>query len=186
MSHLTEQAIQATFFELLAESPLDKITVRQITQRCGISRNTFYYHYHDVYDLLEKTFAVEEERMLADMHDISTMRQGFMQASRFAIENRQAIYHIYNSMSRDMLTSYLYKSASISMRRYIEGQCGDRPLAEQDMNDLVFLLASMIEGAIINIMREGLSRDVENLVENAIRILDGCVRLAIENCRRQD
>lgn len=183
MSHLTEQAIQIAFMQLLAEQPLDKITVREITTRCGISRNTFYYHYHDVYDLLENLFAIEEERMLADVRDVSTMRQGFMEASRFAIDNRKAIYHIYNSVSRDTLTNYLYRSASIYMTRYVKGQCGEELLSEQDFEDLVFLLASMMEGAIINILREGLPRDVESLIDNGTRLLDGMVKLAIENSR---
>ena len=74
MSHLTEQAIQATFIRLLNERPLDKITVRDLADECGISRNTFYYHYHDIYELLEKMFEGEKERMLQDMQDISTIR----------------------------------------------------------------------------------------------------------------
>lgn len=186
MTHFTEQAIRTSFMKLLNERPLDKITVREIAAECGISRNTFYYHYHDVYDLLEKMFAMEEERMLADMHDVSTMREGFTQATRFAVENRQAIYHVYNSVSRDTLTRYLYNSAAISMRRYVLSQCGDDRPSDQDLNDLVFLMASMIEGAIINIMREGLSRDVELLVENATRMLDGMVHLALQNCKTQE
>ena len=183
MSHLTEKAIQETFIRLLSEQPLDKITVRQIAQECGISRNTFYYHYHDVYDLLEKLFAVEEQRMLADLQDISTMRQGLVEATRFALENRRAVYNIYNSMSRDVLSRYLYNSAAIYMRRYVLSQCDGEVPSEKDLDDLVFLLASMVEGAIINIMREGLTRDVEHLIDNATRLLDGMVRLALENCK---
>ena len=183
MSRLTERAIQATFIDLLNEHPLDKITVREIAEACGISRNTFYYHYHDVYDLLETVLKSEEERILADMQDITTMRQGFTEATRFANENRKAIYHIYNSMRRDVLTGYLYNSASIYMKRYILSQCNENLIDEQDLNDLVFLFASMIEGVIINVMREGLSRDVEKLIDNAIRILDGTVRVALSNCR---
>ena len=185
MSHLTEQAIQQAFIAMLAEKPLDQITVNEISRACGISRNTFYYHYHDIYDLLARMFAIEEERMLADMQDIATMRQGFVEATRFAIENRNAIYHIYNSVNRDMLSNYLYKSASICMRRYSIGQDGASELTDKDLDDLVFLLASMIEGAVINILREGLSLRVEDLVENATRLLDGTVKLAIENCAKQ-
>lgn len=185
MSHLTEQAIQASFMKLLNERPLDKITVREIAADCGINRNTFYYHYHDIYDLLDKTFALEEERMLSDVRDVSTMRQGFVEATRFAIENRRAVYHVYNSVSRDTLTRYLYNSAAIHMRKYIMSQCDDENVpSEQDLNDLVFLFASMIEGVIINVMREGLTRDVETLIDNATRLLDGVVKLALDNCRK--
>ena len=185
MSHLTEQAIQAAFIRLLNERPLDKITVREIADECGINRNTFYYHYHDIYDLLDKLFAIEEERMLSNMEDVSTLKQGFIMATQFALDNKRAIYHVYNSVSRDVLTGYLYNSSAIAMRRYVLGQCGDDIPDQRDLDDLVFLLASMIEGAVINIMREGLTRDAEALVDNAIRLLDGFVHLALENCKEK-
>ena len=169
--------------DIMNEKPLDKITVREIADDCGINRNTFYYHYHDIFDLLEKMFAKEEERLLSEIQDVTTLQQGFMQATHFAMENYQAIYHAYNSVSRDSLTRYLYNAASISMRKYILGQCDkDNMPSDRDLEDLIFLFASMIEGAIINVMREGLTRDVENLIDNAIRLMEGTVRLAIDNC----
>ena len=184
MSHLTEQAIQSTFRRLLNERPLDKITVRVLADECGISRNTFYYHYHDIYELLELMFENENKRMLSDMQDISTMRQSLTEATRFILENRMAILHIYNSVNRDILERYLYQSSAIYLRRYVEGQIGDDPISDQDLDDLVFLLSSMVEGVIINILREGISRDLEMLIDNAIRLLDGTVRLALDNCRK--
>ena len=42
MTRFTERAIMDAFFELLVEKPLDKVTVADIAQRCGINRNTFY------------------------------------------------------------------------------------------------------------------------------------------------
>ena len=49
----TRMALVRAFFSLLAEKPIDKVTVTDITLRCGVNRNTFYYHYRDVYDLYE-------------------------------------------------------------------------------------------------------------------------------------
>ena len=51
-SELTKKAINQAFLDILAEKPLEKITVRDITERCGINRNTFYYHYQDIPALL--------------------------------------------------------------------------------------------------------------------------------------
>ena len=181
MSNLTERAITQAFVELLNEYPLDKITVRQIAQKCGISRNTFYYHYHDIYDLLEQLFASEEERLLAGIDNIVTLQQTFTEATMFVRQNQRAIFHIYNSIGRDTLSSYLYNSARICMRNYILHQCEGVSPSEQDLNDLIFLYASMLEGAVINIMREGALRDTEALISNAIRMLEGTVRLALEN-----
>lgn len=182
MTKFTEQAIQETFIQLLGDQPIDKITVHEIASSCGISRNTFYYHYHDIYDLLEQILATEEQRMLNDMRDVSTMRQCFTESMRFAIKHRQAIIHVYTSSSRDMLTRYLYNFAEISMRRYVENQCTGEMIDERDFNDLVFLLTSMVQGVVINILRDGTSWDVEALIDNAARLLDGTVKVALKNC----
>ena len=44
MSGFTKEIIIRTLFELLNEKPLAKITVKDIVERCGVNRNTFYYH----------------------------------------------------------------------------------------------------------------------------------------------
>lgn len=53
MAHLTEAAIQDAFLKLLSEQPFDKITVTQLVEECQITRRTFYYHYSDLYELLD-------------------------------------------------------------------------------------------------------------------------------------
>ena len=53
MALLTQKAILSTFEEMLEEMPFDKITVSALVRRCGVSSNTFYYHYQDIYDLLD-------------------------------------------------------------------------------------------------------------------------------------
>ena len=53
LAHLTEAAIQDAFLRLLSEQPFDKITVTQLVDECQITRRTFYYHYSDLYELLD-------------------------------------------------------------------------------------------------------------------------------------
>ena len=53
MAHLTEAAIQDALLRLLSEQPFDKITVTQLVDECQITRRTFYYHYSDLYELLD-------------------------------------------------------------------------------------------------------------------------------------
>ena len=53
MKASTKQTIQASFRTLLMAKSLDKITVRDIVEDCGLTRNTFYYHYEDIYDLFD-------------------------------------------------------------------------------------------------------------------------------------
>ena len=54
MSNLMKQAIKTSFLKLLDERPLTRITVLDIAADCGINRNSFYYHYHDIPALIEE------------------------------------------------------------------------------------------------------------------------------------
>ena len=65
----TKKMISDTFVELLEKKPFDKITIKDIVETCGINRNTFYYYYSDIYDLLEEIFKRE-------MTDIIKTHQG--------------------------------------------------------------------------------------------------------------
>ena len=53
MSGFTKEIIAKTFTELLDEKPMSKITVKDIVERCGVNRNTFYYHFKDIPDVVE-------------------------------------------------------------------------------------------------------------------------------------
>ena len=75
MAQRTEKAIANALKKLLAKRPLNKITISDIANECGINRMTFYYHYRDVYDLIECIAneelkgALEGKRTLADWQE---------------------------------------------------------------------------------------------------------------------
>ena len=52
MSQVTKRALAASLIKLLSQKPLDKVTVKDIIEDCGVNRQTFYYHFKDIYDLV--------------------------------------------------------------------------------------------------------------------------------------
>ena len=53
MSQTTKRALAASLKKLLQERPLDKIAIVEITLDCGVNRQTFYYHFQDIYNLIQ-------------------------------------------------------------------------------------------------------------------------------------
>lgn len=71
----TRHIIQDVFLELLKEKPISKITVKEICEKAEINRGTFYKHYADVYDLMEKLelSAIEQfQNLLSSVGDDGT------------------------------------------------------------------------------------------------------------------
>ena len=118
MSQFTKKAIVETFLELLKEHSLDKITVKDIVEKCGINRNTFYYYYQDIYDLIDDVFDIETKKVLEDEKQYESWYEELLRVALFVVENRPAILHIYDSKSRDVLEKYLFAICDKLIRNF--------------------------------------------------------------------
>ena len=78
MSQTTKRALAASLKHLLLQKPLNKITINDIAEDCGISRMTFYYHFKDIYDLVEWTCVEDGTRALEGKKTYDTWQEGFL------------------------------------------------------------------------------------------------------------
>ena len=109
MANFTEKAIVETLNELLNKQTIDKITVKDLTEACGISRNTFYYHYHDIYEVLTRDFINRADTLLETHEEDESWEELFTDGLSFLYENKAAIDHIYWSVDSDTLDRFLDK-----------------------------------------------------------------------------
>lgn len=172
MSNFTEQAIIEAFNGLLEERPLDKITVADISERCGINRNTFYYHYHDVYDLMDSIFRDETDRILKQYGNASNWREAVRAATSFVTERRTMIYHVYNSMSRNNLERYLFNIATDIMEHIMATDENLARLSASEREDVVVLFSSTLVGLVLRWLNEGMKEDPDAFVDNLLRLME--------------
>ena len=83
MAQRTKQRIQETFVTMLDQESWDKITVKDLVDRCGMNRNTFYYYYQDLYALLEELLQEEAERIIEAHYAVALWQEGFLDAIAF-------------------------------------------------------------------------------------------------------
>ena len=79
MSNTTKYALEASLKNLLAKKPFDKITIADLTEDCGISRMAFYYHFKDIYDLVEWACIEDGKRALNDKKNHDNWQEGMLQ-----------------------------------------------------------------------------------------------------------
>ena len=70
----TKQRLSRALKELLRKKPLDQIRVRELTELCGLRRQSFYYHFKDVYDLFDWSVRQERELLLRRQDDFLTFQ----------------------------------------------------------------------------------------------------------------
>ena len=197
MAGFTKKAILETFVELLNEQPFDKITVKDVVEKCGINRNTFYYYYQDIYALLNDLIETELNKALIDMGDVSNWQAGIEHALSFAIANKKAVYHIYNSLNKDVMVRYFRKimtDLSVNFIGYIaaksdeaggeKGKAAEQ--AEPDAKDLKFLADILVDaemGLLISWLEEGMTSDIETRVAQVQFLFDGVVNEIVSKMR---
>ena len=114
MTKLVNQALMQALWNMLEVKPLDKITVKDIVTACGINRNTFYYHYEDIYALLEDCFRSETEQILNETEAHESFYEDFLRSAAFIFDHKKAVIHIFESKSRDIIRQYFEEVASPS------------------------------------------------------------------------
>ena len=77
MSEITKKALAESLKKLLSKNKLNKITIKEITEDCGVNRQTFYYHFKDIYDLLEWIYKNEVIQEIEEKTTYETWQQGF-------------------------------------------------------------------------------------------------------------
>lgn len=176
MRNSTADAIKEAFMRLLNRKPFDKITVKEIVEECGINRNTFYYHYEDIYDLLQSVLDDEVENAMQSAKGFTNWENGFIKAAEFGLKNKQAIYHVYRSVERDVLERYLYSVAEIVMRAAITQQTADLAPNEKDPELMVTFYKYALAGIVIEWISHGMKDSPESSILRLGELLNGNIR----------
>lgn len=161
----TEQLIIKTFLELVDEKSLDKITIQDIADQCGINRNTFYYHFDDIYSLIETIFSNHLKKIEQMFEDGASWSECSEVALKFLVENRRAIRHIAFSMSRNQLDSYLF----VVFKRIFTEYLLDNfivDISDEKFDDLILFYTYAVIGCIVhNFIENNNDIDLEQLLE---------------------
>ena len=103
----TKIALEAAMQELLREKPLEQIRVRELADRCGIRRQSFYYHFNDVYELLDWSISREREHLLRRQEEFVTWQQVYLDLLRYIVENRAYYQTVLRVRGRERLWGML-------------------------------------------------------------------------------
>ena len=139
MSQTTKKAIAASLKALLARKPLSRITIADITEDCGINRMTFYYHFQDIFDLIDWICQEEGARAVRGRKDYRTWQEGFMALCQTVVENRTFVEGVYRSVQREQIENYLFRVVFDLLLPVIEERSQERiSLRRRRSSSLIF------------------------------------------------
>ena len=184
MPRNTKKALADSLKALLRTRPLSKVTIADITEGCGINRMTFYYHFRDIYDLVEWICREECSAALGGPLDRETWQEGFCRLCRHVLEERSFFTAVYHSVSREELENYLYRATYSILRSAVDELAGDLPIGEEEKKFIADFYKFAFVGVELDWLRSGLRESPEELAGKLNRLLNGQFDLALKNLSR--
>ena len=182
-SQLTKRALEESFKRQLSTKPFSKITIADIAQDCGISRMTFYYHFKDIYDLVEWCCQEDASRALAGKKTYETWQQGLLQIFEAVQENKPFILNVYRSVSREQVENYLYQATYQLLEDVVEEQAQGMSVRPEDNAFIATLYKYMFVGLMLDWVKNDMKGDPQLIVDRTEQVIHGSVRAALERLR---
>lgn len=181
MPSFTKQVIMRTFQQMLESTPFDKITVSAITKAAGIGHNTFYYHYEDIYALLNAWLSetLDKYTRAESSGEWKDNVKAMLHACK---EHASIVYHVFNSLSRDRLERYVFSSTNDAIGQYIRRQAEGRDVSEEQLRHITKVCRYAIFGFYLeflwNDMEDDIDASVDKLMGLFACIIDDTIRAA--------
>lgn len=186
MSKLTtKKAIAYAFKELLKEKPFNKISVNDITCKCEINRQTFYYHFCDIRDLVEWICIFDADNVLKDNKTYNTWVDGLLAIFKLLEEDKIFVTNIYRNAHRDLLDSYLHKVTYKLLLDVVEEEATDFVVRDEDKEAIAKFFAFGFVGTVLEWVQNDMQEDYKEIVNRLSYLIKGTLVKALINANQQ-
>ena len=186
MSQITKYALENSLKNLLLQKPLDKITISDITDDCGISRMAFYYHFKDIYDLVEWACVEDGKRALQGKRTYNSWQEGLEQIFKAVLENKPFIMNVYRNVDRERIENYLFKLTYDLIVGVVEEKSKGLNITEEDKKFIADFYKYGFVGIMLEWIREGMKENIEDLVRMMDLTLHDTVTTSIHNFQKNN
>ena len=176
MATMTREILSDTLKNLLRKKSLDRITVTELVSVAGVNRQTFYYNFQDIYDLLEWT--IDREALIAfeDITDYEKWKTWLVNVFKYFQKNKRMIHNVFQPLARPVIERYLQtcfepvidKVIRFYKRKYVE----TKNLSEKDLKFIVKTYTLIVIGLVFEWVDNEITEDAEEFIAPYIHLLD--------------
>ena len=184
MNNITKNALEESLKKFLLQKPLDKITISDLTTDCGISRMAFYYHFKDIYDLVEWACIEDASRALQGKKTYDTWQEGLLQIFEAVLENKPFILNVYRSVSRERVENYLYALTYELIEGVVEEQSENLMVTEEQKKFIANFYKYSFVGVMLDWIKRGMKESPEEMAGLITVTMHGNVGNSLRNMEK--
>lgn len=179
MSQLTKKALAHSLKKLMRKTPISKITVNDLVADCGVNRRTLYYHFQDIYDLLEWIYKTEIREVIADNRTLDTWNLAFLAIFDYLKTNEKIVFNTFHSIDRNSLETHLYNELYLLVHGILRDVFTNSNLSEDQIRNVAHFYKILFGGIVIDWIKNDMKEDPNKIILNLKQILTGNIRDAL-------
>lgn len=180
MHNETKTILANALIAMLQKRHIDKITVKDLVEECGMTRQTFYNHFYDIYDLVECIYLQAIEKSLAENKDYDTWQQGFYQLLISIRNNKVLVQNTYRSTNRDVIEQYMYTVIYDQVLAVVERQAIGMSVDQKHKNFIAYFYSLAFLALVCEWVKNGMKEKPEDIVEQTAVLIKGDFEKALK------
>lgn len=185
MRQTTKEALSTALEALLERRSIDKITVKDIVSQCGVNRQTFYYHFRDIYDLMEWSLMHSIERHIKEsITGEMAWKEQIRELFHFFYLHRTVLLHGYDATNRIQYERAAVNWLTPMVHKLLESYPQSERVPEEKREFICGVYARGLTALLLEWIEEGLPDEQYVHLEDYFLIADGSMGHALEKFRK--
>ena len=180
----TKQAMADSLKRYMEVKSLSKITISAICEDCGINRKTFYYHFKDIYDLVEWACIEDASRALQGKKTYDTWQEGLLQIFEVVQENKPFILNVYRCVSREQIENYLFSLTYSLIAGVVEEQAEGMDVPKEEREFIAHFYKYSFVGVMLDWIKRGMKESPEEMAGLITVTMHGNVGNSLRNMEK--
>ena len=182
----TKQALANALKQLLQKKQITKITINDITEACGISRMTFYYHFKDIYDLADWTLQEALHTAIADNRTHDNWQQGFLNLLDVLKVHQPLILNVYRAIDREQVERYMRREVEALLLPVVEEQAAGLQISEKGKHMVAIFYTYAFMGIVLEWIQRNMQASPQEVADTTAAMIHSGFRNSLENMSRYE
>lgn len=175
MATFTKQVLADTLKEMVKVKPIDKITVTELVDKCNINRQTFYYHFQDIYDLLGWIYRSEAVESIENQCTYETWQEGLITVFDYMRNNEALCLNTYRSLGREHLERFLNDVFDELVGGIVDEISKEKKIEEDQKIFITKFYSYALCGTLLEWLSHGMRESNEEMERNISTVMDGSI-----------
>ena len=172
MANTTKLALEAALKKELLTKSLDKITINELAEDCGISRMAFYYHFKDIPDVVEFILKKKWDEILEHPQDRASILECMEEMADLVRNNRKVMLNVYRSVKKDTFLFYMNEISNYIIMEYFRKNADQFDLDEGEIRILIQYYKCLFMGFLMEWLDNNLKSDFGEEMRQASRLFE--------------